>query len=114
MARLLGGLFGAAMHSIRFAFQLHDRGAVHDAIQQRHRQGRVAEVVGPGFEVDVRHQGGADALTARIDDLLPQAGGLRADSTFDAVEAELVDDEQVELGVEADAIVDGAIREGGR
>jgi DNA replication protein DnaC len=31
--RLLGGLFGAAMHAVRLAFQLHDRGAIYDAIQ---------------------------------------------------------------------------------
>ena len=109
-----GRLVGVAVNSVGFAFQFHDRGTVHDAIQQRHRQRGVAEIVGPGLEVDVRHQGGADALAARVDDLVPQAGGLRTDSTFDAVEAELVDDEQVELGIEANAVVDGAIGERGR
>src|SRR6266540_1284239 len=102
------------MNSIGFAFQLDDGGAVHDAIQQRHRQGRVAEVVGPGLEVDVRHQSRADALAARVDDLVPQAGGLRTDAAFNAIEAEFVNDEQVEFGIEADAVVDGAVRQGGR
>src|SRR6266849_10858141 len=87
-ALLLGELVGAAMRAIGFAFQLYNRGTVHDSVQECHRQGRVAEVVGPGFEVDVRHQGGADALATCVDDLVPQTRSLRADSTFDAVEAE--------------------------
>ena len=101
------------MNAIGFAFQLHDRGAVHDAIQHGHRQRRVAEVVGPGLEVDVRHQGGADALAAGVDDLVPQAGGLRTEAAFDAIEAEFVDDEQAELGIEANAVVDGLVGQGG-
>ena len=80
------------MGSIGFAFQLHDGGTVYDAIQEGHRQGPVAEVVGPGFEVDVGHQGGADALASCVDDFVPQARCLRTDAAFDAVEAELVND----------------------
>ncbi len=36
--------------------------------------------------------------------LYSQARCLRANSTFDAVEAEFINDEQVELGIEADAV----------
>src|ERR1700680_2033624 len=104
---LRGWFFRRAVNTIRLAFQLHDRGAVYDAVQERHRQRCVAEIVGPGFEVDVRHERRAGALAARVDDLVPQAGGLRTDRAFDAVEAEFVDDEQVELGVKADTVVDG-------
>ena len=86
-----GSFVGTTMNSIGFAFQLHDRGAVHHAIQQGHRQGRVAEVVGPGLEVDVGHEGRRALLAAGIDDLVPQAGGLWADAAFNAVEAEFVD-----------------------
>jgi hypothetical protein len=83
-----GWFLRRTVNPVRLAFQLHDRGAVHDSIQERHRERRVAEIVGPGLEVDVRHQGSADSLAARVDDLVPQARCLRTDSTFDAVEAE--------------------------
>jgi len=81
---LFGLLIGVAMNSVGFAFQLHDRRAVHDAIQEGHRQWRIAEVFGPRLEVDVGHQGRADPLTACVDDLVPQAGGLRTEAAFDA------------------------------
>ena len=48
-------------------------------------------------------------LAAGVDDLVPQAGGFRADGAFGAIEAELVNDQQAELGVEANAVVDGLV-----
>ena len=101
------------MNAIGFAFQLDDGGAVHHAIQHGHRQRGVAEVFGPGLEVDVGHQGGAGTLAAGVDDLVPQAGGLRTEAAFDAIEAEFVNDEQAELGIEANAVVDGLVGQGG-
>lgn len=74
----------------------------------------VAEVFGPRVEVDVGYQGRADALAARVNDLVPQARGLRTEAAFDAIEAELIDNEQGRSGVEADAVVDGLIGQGGR
>lgn len=97
------------MGSVGFAFQLHDRRAIYDSIQQSHRQGCVAEIVGPRVEVDVGDQSGGALLAACIDDLVPQAGGLRAEAAFDAIEAELINNKQIELGVKADAIVDGLV-----
>ena len=44
-------------------------------------------------------KGGADSLAACVDDLVPQAGRLRADSTFNAVEAKLVDHCDILLGM---------------
>jgi len=78
------------MGSVGFALQFHDRCAIHDSVEQGHRQGSVAEVVGPGLEVDVGHQCGGTLLAASVDDPVPQARGLRTDAAFDAVEAELV------------------------
>ena len=40
-----------------------------------------------------------------------QAGSFRADRTFRAIKAELVNDEQTEFGVEADAVVDRLVRQ---
>ena len=104
--------FGA-VKSVGFAFQFHDGGAMNDAIQHGHRQLGVAEVFGPGVEVDVGHQGGADALAAGVDDLVPQAGCLRTEAAFDAVEPEFVNDQKAEFRVEADAFVDGLVGQGG-
>ena len=104
-----GCLIGAAMGSVGFAFQLHDGRSVYDSIQQSHRQGCVAEIVGPSVEVDVGDQRRGALLAASIDDLVPQAGCLRAEAAFDAVEAELVDDEQIKARVKADAVVDGLV-----
>ena len=104
-----GRLVGAAVNAVGFAFQLHNRRAVHDPIQKSHRQLRVAEVSRPGFEVDVGNQGGAGALAAGVDDLVPQAGGLRTEAAFDAVKAEFVNDEEVELGIEADTVREGLV-----
>ena len=52
-------------------------------------------------------------LAAGVDDLVPQAGGLRTEAAFDAVEPEFVDDQKVELRIEADAFVDGLVGQGG-
>ena len=109
-----GCLVGAAMGSVGFAFPFHDGGAIDDSIEQCHRQGCVAEIVGPSVEVDVGDQSGGALLAAGVDDLVPQAGGLRAEAAFNAVEAEFVNDEQIKTSVKADAVVDGLIGQRGR
>ena len=78
------------MHAVGFAFQFHNRRAVHHPIQKSHRQLRVAKVSHPGLEIDVGDQGGAGALAAGVDDLVPQAGGLWTEATLDAVKAEFL------------------------
>src|SRR4051794_25245636 len=97
------------MSSVGFAFQFHDGCSIHHSIQQGHRQGCVAEIVGPSVEVDVGDQSGGALLAASVDDLVPQAGGLRAEAAFDAVEAELINSKQIKTGVKADAVVDGLV-----
>ena len=101
------------MHAIGFAFQLHNRRVVHDPIQKSHRQWFVTEVSRPGREVDVGDQGRAAALATGVDDLVPQAGCLRTEAAFDAVEPEFVNDQKAEFRVEADAFVDGLVGQGG-
>jgi hypothetical protein len=95
------------------AGEFHDRRAFDDAVQQGHGQLWVAEIFVPGLEVDVGHQGGAGTVTACVDDFVPQARGVRTQTAFDLVEAKLVDDEQVEAGVEAYALVDGVVSQRG-
>ena len=80
----------SAMGSVALALQLHDRRSIHDSIQEGHRQGGVAEVVGPSLEVDVGHQSGRAFLAVCINDLVPQARGLRREAAFDAVKTKLV------------------------
>ncbi len=84
-----------------------------DAVQHGHRQLRVAEILGPGVEVDVGDQGGTDPLAAGVDDLVPEAGSLRTEAAFDPVEPEFVNDQKAEFRVEADAFVDGLVGQGG-
>ena len=44
------------MDAIGLALQLHDRRPIHHAIQQCHREGRVAQILGPVAEVDIGDQ----------------------------------------------------------
>jgi hypothetical protein len=106
--RSLGG-FVAAVDAVGSAGEFHDGCAVDDAVEQGHGQLRVAEILVPGLEVDVGHQGGADTITARVNDLVPQARRVRTQTAFDLVEAKLIDDEQVEAGVVAYALVDRVV-----
>ena len=52
------------------------------------------------------------SLAPRIDDLVPQAGGLRTQAAFNAVQTKFVDDQQLEAGIEADTVVDGLVGQG--
>jgi len=83
-------LGAGAVGAIGAALDLQDNGAVHDTVEEGHRQRRVAQVFAPGVEVDVRHQR-RRALRAGVDDLVEQVGGLRRFAAFDLVEAKLVD-----------------------
>jgi hypothetical protein len=85
--------FVAAVDAERFAGEFHDGRAVDDAVEQSHGQLRVAEILVPGLEVDVRHQGGAGTITASVDDLVPQARRVWTQTAFDLVEAKLINDE---------------------
>jgi hypothetical protein len=101
------------VNAVRFAGQFHDGGAVDDAIEECHGQMIVVQVFGPFFEVDIRHQGGAGAITACINDLVPQAGCVGTQAAFNLVEAKFINDEQVVACVEAYALVDGLVGQRG-
>ena len=102
------------MEPVRSALQLDDRSAVDHAIQHGHGQLRVAEVLGPLFEVDVGNQSRGAFLAAGVDDLVPQTRRLRREAAFHAIEAKFVHNEERKPRVEADAVVDGLIGERGR
>jgi len=59
--------------SVRLALESLNDGAVDNAVQQRHRQRRITQVVRPVVEVDVRDQRRRSAPVAMIDDLVEQA-----------------------------------------
>jgi len=44
------------MDALGFALQLDDRRSVHHTIQHRHCQRRIAQILTPSIEVNVRHQ----------------------------------------------------------
>lgn len=92
---------------------LDDR-AVDDPMQQRHRQWRIAEVIGPVFEVDVGNQRGRSFAAAAVYHLVQQARWFRILAAFEFVEAELIDDQQIEATVVADASGERLVARGGR
>ena len=77
------------MSAIRAAGDFQDDGAVHQAIENRHRYGSIAKIFRPSFEVDVRDQGRETLRTAAIDQFVEQAGRLGRFASFDFVEAEI-------------------------
>lgn len=91
------------MGTVRLTADLQQDGTIDHAIQEGHRQWRIAQVVAPGLEIDIGSQGGGTSAAACVDDLVEQIGGLGAFAAFDAVEAELVDDHQIETRPVADA-----------
>ena len=86
------------MSSVRLSLDLQDDRPVHDPVQERHRQRRIAQVLAPGLEIDVRHQR-RRTTAADVDQLVQQARRLGRFQPFYSVEAELVEDHQVEFGV---------------
>jgi len=101
LARSLGrGGLLCSVGSIGLAIDLQDDRRIHDPVQERHRQRRVAQVIAPGLEIDVRHQRRRPRGTC-VDQLVQQARRLGRFSPLDSVKAELVKDHQVELRVVA-------------
>ena len=84
------------------------------AIQQGHRQGRIAEVIGPVLEVDVGDQRRRSLAAAAVNHLVEQTRRFRVFAAFEFVEAELVDDQQIEAAVVADARRQRLVAGGGR
>ena len=110
---LVGRFFAAAVDAIGFALQLHDRGAIDDAIQHGHRQG-----ASPRYSAqDSKSMFVTRAVLTRwlraSMILYHKLAACGQTAAFDAIEAEFVNDEQAELGVEANAVVDGLVGQGG-
>src|SRR3954452_5632328 len=87
------------VRSIRLAVDLHDDRTVHDPVEKRHRQRRITQVLSPRLEIDVRHQRRRTLRAPGIDQLVQQARRLPGLAPLDPVEAELIDDQQVVVGV---------------
>ena len=102
------------MGSIGLALEALDDRAVDDPIQQGHRQGRIAKIIGPVFEVDVGDQRRRALAAATVDHLVEQTRRFRVFATFEFVEAEFVNDQQVEAAVEADPRGQRVVAGGGR
>ena len=88
--------FARSLGSVTATGDLQYDGSVDDAVQKCHREWRVAEVIGPGVEVDVGGQRCRASAVAGVDHLKQQVRSLRRFRAFDVVEAEFVDDQQVE------------------
>src|SRR5436305_753593 len=90
-----GGSAGA-MGAVGAAGELEDHGAVDQAVEERRRQRRVAEVVGPRREVDVRRQCRRTPAGAGVEEAVVESAGLGLRLALGAVEAEFVDQQQIE------------------
>src|SRR5487761_2476495 len=100
----LGG-FGSgagAMGAVGAACEFENHGAVDEAVEEGRRQRGVAEVVGPGGEVDVGRQRRRAAAGAGVEEAVVQAAGLGVRLTFQAVETEFVDQQKIEPCVFSD------------
>src|SRR5271157_3977796 len=84
-ARILDRAAGA----VRFAFDLENDRSIDQAVQEGHRQRRIAEVIAPGVEVNVRRQRGGLFLIAGVEDLVEEICRFGVLLAFDAVEAKL-------------------------
>ena len=84
------------MGTVGAAGELEDHGAVDQAVQERRRQRRVAQVVGPGAEVDVRRQRRRATARAGVEQAVVEGAGLGLRLALQAVEAEFVDQEEIE------------------
>ena len=85
-----------AMRPVGATGELQDHGAVDQAVEERRRQRRVAEVIGPRPEVDVRRQRRRTTARAGVEQAVVERAGLRLRLALQPVEAELVDQQQVE------------------
>ena len=90
-----------------------DGGGDDEAVEDGHGQRWVAEVVGPGLEADVGHQGGGAFGATAVDDLVQKAGRLGGFGSLDAVEAEFVDGQEIEVGVVAQPLVEAVVGQRG-
>src|SRR5260370_27556351 len=101
------------MGAVGLALDLEDDGAVDQAVEESHGQGGIAQILAPGFEVDVGHQRRAGLVAAGVHDLVQQTGGLWRVAAFEAIEAKLVDDEQFKAGIVPDPLAQGPIGQAG-
>jgi hypothetical protein len=73
------------------ALDLDNDGTFDETVQESHRQWRVAQIVGPGVEVDVGEQGGGATAMTSDNNLVEQVSGFGGFEAFDFIECELVD-----------------------
>ena len=101
------------MGAVGTAAQFQDRRAVHQAIEEGGRQRRIAQVVGPGGEVDVRRQHGRTTSHAGVQQTVVKRARVSLRLAFQVVEAEFVDQQQVDPRVFGQEPVEGPVGQRG-
>ncbi len=91
------------------AGELQDRGPVDQAVEKRRGQGRITEVISPGLEVDVGRQRGRPTARTGIEQPIVDGAGLSLGFTLQAVEAELVDQQEVQPRINSQLAMECAI-----
>jgi hypothetical protein len=99
LARTSGkGCLLRPVSSIGLAVDLQDDRPIDDAVQERHRQRRITQVIGPGLEIDVRYTR-RRSRGASVDQLVQQACRLGTFGPFNPVETEFIKDHQVKVRI---------------
>src|ERR1700731_2092817 len=102
------------MGTVRAARDLQYHRAVHEAIEDGHGQRGIAEVIRPSLEADVGHHGRGTRRAAAVDHFVQEAGRLSRLRPLDLVEAELVDDQQLEVAVVPQPLGETVVGQRGR
>ena len=100
------------MGAVGAAGEFEDHGAVDQAVEERRRQRWIAEVVGPGGEVDVGRQCGRTPAGAGVEQAVVEGAGLGFRLALQAVETEFVDQEKIESRILIEHPREGPVGQG--
>ena len=103
---------GRAARAIGRTLEFDDDGAIDEAVEHRHSERSISQVFGPCIEINVGDEDSRTDLVPAGYNFVEKVRCLRTLFTLDAVESELVDDEDVPLCVMFEGFVEGLISHG--
>ena len=103
---------GRAARAIGRTLEFDDDGAIDEAVEHRHSERSISQVFGTCIEINVGDEDSRTGLVSAGDNFVEKVRCLRTLFTLDAVESELVDDEDVPLCVMFEGFVESLISHG--
>ena len=103
---------GRAARAIGRTLEFDDDGAIDEAVEHRHSERSISQVFVPCIEINVGDEDSRTDLVSAGDNFVEKVRCLRTLFTLDAVESELVDDEDVPLCVMFEGFVESLISHG--